>query len=161
MCFRFFGLWLWWTGHLFSVTKTTWTKRMLVVGWSWFLSGSFDVPVPVLYNCISNTPQQELANVLNGTGSRASFVERLRLIPTIEARWTAERTETNLKCRDPGYHQKLVDFLGKYFPGKFESAPDFTKASSVYGLLVNQNLWPCLERWGWSRTCSKTRVLVC
>lgn len=87
-------------------------------------------------------------------------MERLRLIPTIEARWTAERTETNLKCRDPGYHQKLVDFLGKYFPGKFESARDFTKASSVYGLLVNQNLWPCLERWGWSRTCSKTRVLV-
>ena len=133
-----------------------------MVGWSCLLTGSFDVPVPV--EIASPSPQQELANVLNGTGSRASFVERLRLITTIEARWTAERTETNLKCRDQGYHQKLADFLGKYFPGKFESARDFAKASSVYSLLVNQKLWPCLERWGWSRMklkqpCSKTRVL--
>ena len=116
------------------------------------------VQKPCRYSCTGPLPcRQELANLLNGTGSKASFVERMRLIPTIEARWATERTQQNLKCRDAGYNGKLAEFLSKFFPQKFDSARDYAKASSVYNLLVTQKLWPSLERPG---PCSDDRKLA-
>ena len=116
------------------------------------------VQKPYRYSCTGPLPcRQELANLLNGTGSKASFVERMRLIPTIEARWATERTQQNLKCRDAGYNGKLAEFLSKFFPQKFDSARDYAKASSVYNILVTQKLWPSLERPG---PCSDDRKLA-
>ena len=89
---------------------------------------------------------KDLANFLNGTGSKASFVERLRLVPTMETKWAEEKAKTNLKARDSNYNKKLADFLDKYWPQKFDSARDFSKASSLHSTLTSRGLWASFEQ---------------
>ena len=111
------------------------------------------VPVEnvVIFN--SKTPMdvleylKDLANLLNGTGSKTSFIERLRLVPTIESKWLEEKQVNGIKARDSNYNAKLSAFLQKYWPGKFDSARDFSKANSLYSCLTNQGLWESFERW--------------
>lgn len=90
---------------------------------------------------------KDLANFLNGTGSKASFVERLRLVPTMETKWAEEKAKTNLKARDSNYNKKLADFLDKYWPQKFDSARDFSKASSLHSTLTSRGLWASFEQY--------------
>ena len=88
---------------------------------------------------------KELANFLNGAGSKASFVERLRLVPSIETKWSEERIKTQLKAGDSNFNKKLGEFLDKFWPNKFDSARDYSKASSLHSILVGKGLWNPFE----------------
>jgi hypothetical protein len=76
---------------------------------------------------------RDLANFLNGVGSKTSYVEHLRLVPSIQNTWQRRVSDQKIKARMSGKFQS--QFIEELWPGKFGSYRDYLLASSFWSAM--------------------------